>query len=349
MRDASSIKYTTARLLMTADNDGIVERKGGVSMANYEDVDELEIGSPSAVPPLKYRHGYRRFIGIMAMLVTVLSLTFLTQEDDDVALDDVEWKQSSKLGEGDCSLYCPALRKELQKRYKGDVLNTTFLLQTVKKEQSKLNNMLKRDYGEEAFQSMWVDTTSGNVLGYQACNSANEQSNVSYIKFRRKLQMKILEVQMGVIDRSTGRCDCQGRKTYNNRKPNFPDDTRFVWATGGHSAAAGHGNLYNESYTAFMVRGVKNVFESIGIDFVGRNYGMGGMDSGPQLALWYVLLNAIARSQIVLHSYSLLAYMHIVKKLCMEQMRMSSHGILQSSMEMPTGRLSCMQTAREFM
>ena len=51
---------------------------------------------------------------------------------------------------------------------------------------------------------------------------------------------------------------------------------RYVWATGGHSAAAAHGNLYNESYTAYMERDVKTVFASIGIDFEGRNYAMGG-------------------------------------------------------------------------
>ncbi|KAI2500366.1 hypothetical protein MHU86_14109 [Fragilaria crotonensis] len=61
--------------------------------------------------------------------------------------------------------------------------------------------------------------------------------------------------------------------------------SNFVWATGGHSAAAGHGNLFNESYTAFMERSAKPVFEAVGIGFEGRNYAMGGMRSAPEFAL----------------------------------------------------------------
>ena len=48
-------------------------------------------------------------------------------------------------------------------------------------------------------------------------------------------------------------------------------EQNYIWATGGHSASAGHGNLYNESYTAFMERDVKDIFGSIGIDFHGRH------------------------------------------------------------------------------
>jgi len=67
-----------------------------------------------------------------------------------------------------------------------------------------------------------------------------------------------------------------------------PLDTSFenyIWVTGGHSASAGHGNLYNESYTAFMERDVKDVFGSIGIDFQARNYAMGGTGSAAEMAM----------------------------------------------------------------
>jgi len=61
--------------------------------------------------------------------------------------------------------------------------------------------------------------------------------------------------------------------------------SKFVWATGGHSAAAGHGNFVNQSYTAYMERAARPVFASIGIWLEGRNYGMGGMKSAPELSL----------------------------------------------------------------
>lgn len=49
--------------------------------------------------------------------------------------------------------------------------------------------------------------------------------------------------------------------------------------------SAGHGNLYNESYTAMMEHSVQPIFESVGIAFQGRNYAMGGMRSAPEFAL----------------------------------------------------------------
>jgi hypothetical protein len=58
----------------------------------------------------------------------------------------------------------------------------------------------------------------------------------------------------------------------------------FVWATGGHSATAGHGNFYDESYTAVLEDKVVPILEPLGIAFQGRNYAMGGTPSGPEIA-----------------------------------------------------------------
>ena len=66
--------------------------------------------------------------------------------------------------------------------------------------------------------------------------------------------------------------------------PPPPPIIRFVWATGGHSSTAGHGNYYDESYTAVLERTVRSVFAAAGIDFEGRNYAMGGTDSAPETA-----------------------------------------------------------------
>jgi hypothetical protein len=120
-------------------------------------------------------------------------------------------------------------------------------------------------------------------------------SDLSYLKFRRKLQMKALQVQINILNerKDVEGCDCTISEPSRHRRlqrfvvlPEIrPHYERFVWATGGHSSAAGHGNLFNESYTAYMERGAKDVFRAIGIDFAGRNYAMGGMDSAPQIAL----------------------------------------------------------------
>jgi hypothetical protein len=63
--------------------------------------------------------------------------------------------------------------------------------------------------------------------------------------------------------------------------------TRLVWATAGHGAAAGHGNLAEESYTAILERAAGPVFGAAGIELTTRNYGWAGATdkSAPELAL----------------------------------------------------------------
>ncbi len=58
--------------------------------------------------------------------------------------------------------------------------------------------MLKKDYGEEAFKSMFVNRKTGRVLGHQICKSADRETDVSYLRFRRKLQMVIRNENMGL-------------------------------------------------------------------------------------------------------------------------------------------------------
>jgi hypothetical protein len=63
--------------------------------------------------------------------------------------------------------------------------------------------------------------------------------------------------------------------------------TRFVWATAGDGAAAGHGNLAKESYTAILEQAAGPVFGAAGIELTTRNYGWAGATdkSAPELAL----------------------------------------------------------------
>jgi hypothetical protein len=107
-------------------------------------------------------------------------------------------------------------------------------------------------------------------------------------RLHRKLLLKLVTAQAELRKQESNLdgCDCiDGDRPISDELPKENtteflniDSTynQFVWATGGHSAAAGHGNLYNESYTAFLERAIKDVFGSIGIEFIGRNYAMGG-------------------------------------------------------------------------
>lgn len=99
--------------------------------------------------------------------------------------------------------------------------------------------------------------------------SFQSPSQVSMERLQRRIMIKILEAQCFIYDSS-----CNEGKSVD-----------FNWAVGGHSAAAGHGNLFNQTYTFTLEESVKPIFESLGITFFGKNYAMGGMKSAPESAL----------------------------------------------------------------
>ena len=139
------------------------------------------------------------------------------------------------------------------------------LLKDVLQAREEYVDQMKVHYGEY-YEKMFVMNDTVTSRGYASFGSpppadTRETSDeVSRVRFQRKILLKVL------------------------RAWNDKDGVRFVWSTGGHSAAAGHGNYHNQSYTAFMERAVKPVFARAGVDFEGRNYAMGGMPSGPELA-----------------------------------------------------------------
>ena len=93
------------------------------------------------------------------------------------------------------------------------------------------------------------------------------ESSISLERMQRRLKIKILQSQLSPTSKTT-----------------------YTWAVGGHSASAGHGNLFHQSYGAVLERLAAPVFKTLGITFYGKNYGMGGTSSAPEMAL---CMNAI--------------------------------------------------------
>jgi hypothetical protein len=140
------------------------------------------------------------------------------------------------------------------------------MMERFKEAREQLFAKLRVDYGEY-FEEMFLEgnsSTNGRSLFISP-----GQNGLSKGKIKRKVLMKLLQVQ---VDSQTGQRELPS--------PGLP----FVWAVGGHSVTAGHGNFYHESYTAVMERAVKDVLSSTGIQFVGRNYAMGGTTSAPETA-----------------------------------------------------------------
>lgn len=130
--------------------------------------------------------------------------------------------------------------------------STLEILGRFSKIRSKLERNFLREYEDfywRAFDPLTIDSI------FQAENDSKE-------RFRRKLLIKIV-----------------------TKLVNPEAKVYFVWASAGDSSAAGHGNHFNQSYTAVLEHTVSDALAALGIDFVGRNYGMSGFGSAPELAL----------------------------------------------------------------
>lgn len=227
--------------------------------------------------------------------------------------DGVKLRTVSKQAHVVCSSICDRRRKKRSETFfeGANLLDRSVLVARVKAAKGRLLEKLKKDYGEH-FDPIFVDSDGNkkaNSYAYRPVTPATEDG-ISIERLKRKLMIKVLSMQSELVQQDSDfkGCDCSGgrdRVLRNNFVDLIEDDDsvlfegildstsktisfeKYVWATGGHSAAAGHGNLYNESYTAYMESDLKDVFGSIGIDFVGRNYAMGGTGSATTVSMCF--------------------------------------------------------------
>ena len=257
--------------------------------------------------------GYRFRVGVIQRVLGIITaiaavtLILIPRENNKAETANPSYNERdrhSKIPPMQCSNFCEARLAQRISHHGGNLLLPQDVLALATKAREEMIKTLKQDYGEDVFKAMFEEP-DGTSRGYTAFWGAGDKSSnptdqgPSKARFRRKLKIKLLEVQSAVLKEESSLLGCNCVATMigsrhqdgstNNDEVTLPEIPRsyskFVWATGGHSAAAGHGNLYNESYTAYMERSVMNVFLAVGIDFVGRNYAMGGMSSGPEIAL----------------------------------------------------------------
>ena len=208
---------------------------------------------------------------LVAILVILLAVAFLVvgrKEEQIATEEELEKETVLKVPSKVCPQFCQARLEQRKKHHGGDFLKQSDLMNQFQIAKSKLVDDLKVKYG-----SYYDNMMTENGRWRKGFSGVNE-NNISSERFRRKLMMKLLEMQIAIrtenehiqgcncnTDKSSGknrRLETKAfvlpelRKTFSN----------FVWATGGHSASAGHGNLFNESYTANMERAAKPVFEA---------------------------------------------------------------------------------------
>jgi hypothetical protein len=210
---------------------------------------------------------------------------------EEVHPDDVKVKykvvERNDAADSICYDLCRLRRGKRNEHFGGDLLDRKELLQLTTTAKADLISKLHVDYGADNFENIFVDKAAKEgESGYRGFGPVALDGE-SMKRLKRKLQIKVLSMQTSIkkTDSNVNGCDClNGDKALVEKLENLTaksmhiDTTyaRYVWATGGHSASAGHGNLFNESYTAFLERDMKLIFGSIGIEFEGRNYAMGG-------------------------------------------------------------------------
>lgn len=246
----------------------------------------------------------QRFVGVVA-IVAIVALFFVlgeNSEEESATPSELEGHKRAKIPKRQCPKFCEARLAQRVDHQGGDLLQSPYLLTAATNAREKMVEQLKVNYGEDVYKKMFEEpdgTSRGTTSMWGATDHGDngKKEGPSKPRFRRKLKIKLLEVQRAILEQESNvlGCDCTAKKeglrrleesTTEVSVPELPTSySAFVWSTGGHSAAAGHGNLYNESYTAYMEGAVKEVFAAVGIDFQGRNYAMGGMSSGPELSM----------------------------------------------------------------
>eukprot|EP00542_Grammatophora_oceanica_P014979 CAMPEP_0194035874 /NCGR_PEP_ID=MMETSP0009_2-20130614/8291_1 /TAXON_ID=210454 /ORGANISM="Grammatophora oceanica, Strain CCMP 410" /LENGTH=710 /DNA_ID=CAMNT_0038677425 /DNA_START=42 /DNA_END=2177 /DNA_ORIENTATION=+ len=245
---------------------------------------------------------------LLFILIT-LAVGCLVLKRDEMMDENVEAKveagdAESRIPAGMCPKFCEARLKQLMDHHGGaDFTQTSDLLEKAKSEREKMIGRLEEMYGKG---ERYYESIFHNVDGKRRkffIGPGDQEARVSEKRFQRKLGMKILKMQASLIEENSNLegCDCtHGDEVESQRRRRLQggDDVlkivlpdvkstydSVVWGSGGHSAAASHGNLLHESYPEYMERMAKDVFKSVGLDLIGRNYAMGGMNTAPEVAL----------------------------------------------------------------
>lgn len=149
----------------------------------------------------------------------------------------------------------------------------------------KVISKLQQDYGEY-FDRMFVDGTNKDGGTHYFGMRPADLEGPSRDRMKRKMKIKALKMMTSIqaTESNLNGCDCIGKTGSVNEDSDIAEANaipdfyeKYVFANGGHSNAAAHGNMYSESYTAVFGRDVRPVWEAIGIEMMDRNYAMGAM------------------------------------------------------------------------
>lgn len=204
---------------------------------------------------------------------------------------------SSSLYSGQCSSLCSTRENNRLQKFGGNLLDPKEVLRLAKIGFEGTIDSLQQDYGDyvEAIfntQPPISNTTIQQRFKYTGTKCVSDTC-ISYERMKRKLKLKVLRMMRAIRESESNvqGCDCirkKGNFIGSSKDPSVIDAPdyyeSFVYANGGHSSGAGHGNKFKESYTAIAGRSMRHVWEAIGIQMIERNYAMGGQGVTPHVS-----------------------------------------------------------------
>jgi hypothetical protein len=242
-------------------------------------------------------------VGIVSMAAVVF-LSVLGIENEVIVWKDTTAKTDTAIRSSDRGSTKTSKKMELRNHKLVETMVLTLL-------EAKENfiQQLQIDYGSVNYEAMFVqhgedDESSGEDESSR--NDTNSTSKrlrgreifgaledpLSYHRVKRVMIMKILRAillqqqlpeQLKLSSKrksKTTPATASSSDITESPKSLLP----FVWALGGNSVAAGHGNLYSESYAAVVTRRVQPVLEQLFLNFTMRNYAASATQSAPETA-----------------------------------------------------------------
>jgi hypothetical protein len=164
--------------------------------------------------------------------------------------------------------------KKKKKKGASSIWTAAFMTSGLTAARANLEAQMRAKYGTYYDSLFSVD---GAKVGRTVMLPGGDaETNISWTRFQRKLLIKLLQVQTSPSSETSS-------KTAGTTETPLP--VSFVWASGGHSAAAGHGNFFNESYSYVLEQAAHDVFAAVGINFVVRKYAMGATSAATEISL----------------------------------------------------------------
>jgi hypothetical protein len=137
---------------------------------------------------------------------------------------------------------------------------------------------LTADYGANTSDLMFRMGQAKSV-GRHLFGSFDDISNhTALMGARRKIMTKLVQSVLRPVPHA------HANATWSPDDSDIMSMIPLVWATGGNSVAAGHGNLYHESYTSVLEKAMSDAWARLGVRWIARSYASSAAQSAPEAA-----------------------------------------------------------------